>query len=281
MTMTMNKLLCLVALFGVITSCERGIDLKEIEAMKAGAVKDSALLYYHHGLQIGEPLQAMQDFELREKPTEGDSDIAVNKGDTLIPTGIMTPPKGSIMVKMKAIRGGKIVAEGWKRAGSRFAEDVGPLAWSALFFNWSDWSLSLLILCILVIVLHRGWKWLYVMIQNRRRKSLCTNCRLKFKPFYYISASFAAFILAYIACRGGVASSLYYHPDIFAHWSEYPFIVKLLPIAVALLTVAIVGLFIEMIVKMKSVWIPIPFIGTLARGVVMIVALVMLFQWIF
>ena len=280
----MNKLhfLLVIGLLSIFTSCKRGINLDEIKAMEAGAAKESAMCYYENGFVLGQPLQAMEEFEIRSKPNvKIDADIAVNKGDSIIPISLKVIPTEKseyTMAELHIIRDGKIVAEGWIPIGV-FADYIGPFAWTSVLYDWDGWLISIIVFGIFIIGIHRLWLWLYGMIQERRNKPDCTDCDFKFIFFFLASSLALGGMFTYLAFNKEITASLFYNPDITAHWSEYPFVVKLLPFLILFFVITSIGMLVEMIVKMKSGWAILHFIGWFSIGATAI-ALTVVLSWI-
>lgn len=299
--------LCVITAFA---SCKRGINADDILTMEEGASRDSAICYYSFGFYLNQPLQAVDTFSVSKEPYNGEKsarnkidfegktysgDIMVLKGDTLIPTNIFvyhTGKETNILwsykqvasevwsIKFKIIRDGKPVDEGWNTYDMHFVKDIAPFAWTAIFHDWDAWVASFIFFGGFLVLIHRLWLWIYRKIQKRRQKPDITRCGLKLH-FVFVGFSFLIAVMCiYFAFNASVVSNLYYNPNMIIHWSEYPFVVKLFPFLLLLFVATMVGMFIEMMKKMKSAWFIIHFIGWFALGCFTI-GMTLLASWLF
>ncbi|MDR1730007.1 MAG: hypothetical protein LBR52_05030 [Prevotellaceae bacterium] len=298
--------LCTIAAF---SSCKRGLKADDILAIEDKAARDSMICYYLCGFYLNQPLEAADTFAIRKEPytgkqkdfseiTVGDKtysgEILVHKGDTLIPAEIFVYSTGAqynflyghkqrdaeiISVKLKIIRDGKAAAEGWKTYNTFFVKEIAPFAWTAIFGDWDNWVISFIIFGGFLVLVHRLWLWIYRKVQKFRDARDATDSGLKLH-FVFVGCCFLiAVMCVYLAFNTAVLSSLYFNPDIFAHWSEYPFVVKLFPFLILITAVSAAGMFIEMMKKMKSPWFIIHFIGWFALGC-LIIGLTLLTSWL-
>ncbi len=73
--------------------------------------------------------------------------------------------------------------------------------------------------------------------------------------------------------------ALRFNPDFFAHWSEYPLIVKMLPFIGGLWIIMGIAMLFEMIIKYRTLWLIIYYPAKIAIGV-LIVSAVILASWL-
>ena len=267
----------------VLCSCQRGIDITKIEAMPEGAAKDSAMLYYYQGVRPG-------DFVIVKKSTKDelneindsaipiylttsaevkrDQDLNVTnkvcqifRGDTLQIVGgydkslsrekFMQKTDYSHAVIVKAIKNGKTVGEGWCDAGM-----FNPLQhnWAIVFYQPQDVLALLFIFGGAFFLVFLLWKLIYWLVVSKIRKNVCFYQRDKiyFKAIYLIVSALVGLFIFYVDYNEDLVSSLKFNPDFFAHFSEYPFMLKLLPLMILLWIASTIGMLWEMIKKFKT-----------------------------
>lgn len=186
----------------VLCSCQRGIDIAKIEAMPDGVAKDSAMLYYYQGLRIGDLVtvekstkperNAINDsvfpiYLTTSAEVERDENLKVKNpvcqifsGDTLqIVEGysrslsrgkFMQKAAQSYSVRVKALKNGKTVGEGWC-----YANIFSPLQhnWSIVFYQPVDVLALLFVFGGAILVLFLLWKLIYWIIESKIRKKVC------------------------------------------------------------------------------------------------------------
>ena len=294
----------------VLCSCQRGIDITKIEAMPEGAAKDSAMLYYYQGVRPG-------DFVIVKKSTKDelneindsaipiylttsaevkrDQDLNVTnkvcqifRGDTLQIVGgydkslsrekFMKKTDYSHAVIVKAIKNGKTVGEGWCDAGM-----FNPLQhnWAIVFYQPQDVLALLFIFGGAFFLVFLLWKLIYWLVVSKIRKNVCFYQRDKiyFKAIYLIVSALVGLFIFYVDYNEDLVSSLKFNPDFFAHFSEYPFMLKLLPLMILLWIASTIGMLWEMIKKFKTWWLIIYFPGIWSIGF-LIIALIFATSWL-
>ena len=294
----------------VLCSCQRGIDITKIEAMPEGAAKDSAMLYYYQGVRPG-------DFVIVKKSTKDelneindsaipiylttsaevkrDQDLNVTnkvcqifRGDTLQIVGgydkslsrekFMQKTDYSHAVIVKAIKNGKTVGEGWCDAGM-----FNPLQhnWAIVFYQPQDVLALLFIFGGAFFLVFLLWKLIYWLVVSKIRKNVCFYQRDKiyFKAIYLIVSALVGLFIFYVDYNEDLVSSLKFNPDFFAHFSEYPFMLKLLPLMILLWIASTIGMLWEMIKIFKTWWLIIYFPGIWSIGF-LIIALIFATSWL-
>jgi hypothetical protein len=292
------------------TSCKRGINIDAIEAMGKGAAKDSAMLYYYLGLKPGDRVRiekstrpeydAMQDANLplylttspeikRDKNLKVLNQVCqVFRGDTLQVVGeynqsewnkeFMQKQNYSRFVKVRAVKNGKIAGEGWF-----YANGLLPLQhnWAVVFYQPVDVLAVLFIFGSLILVVYLLWKLIYWLIEDKIRKKDCfwQDEKIYFKAAYLIMSTLVGLMVFYVDYNDELVNSLKFNPNFFAHFSEYPFLLKLLPAIALLWVVSTVGMLWEMIKKFHTLWLIIYFPGIWSIGF-LLVALVFAVSWL-
>ena len=293
----------------VLCSCQRGIDITKIEAMPEGAAKDSAMLYYYQGVRPGDFVTVKKSTkdELNEindsaipiylttsAEVKRDQDLNVTnkvcqifRGDTLQIVGgydkslsrekFMQKTDYSHAVIVKAIKNGKTVGEGWCDAGM-----FNPLQhnWAIVFYQPQDVLALLFIFGGAFFLVFLLWKLIYWLVVSKIRKNVCFYQRDKiyFKAIYLIVSALVGLFIFYVDYNEDLVSSLKFNPDFFAHFSEYPFMLKLLPLMILLWIASTIGMMWEMIKKFKTWWL-IYFPGIWSIGF-LIIALIFATSWL-
>jgi hypothetical protein len=278
--------------------------------MSEGAAKDSAMLYYCLGLRSGDRVRveksAKPEYDsirdvnhplyLTTSPEiKRDKDLKVLnrvcrvfRGDTLQIVGeyrqnkwnkkFMQKQNYSRFVKVRAVKNGKIAGEGWFHA-----DGLLPLQhnWAVVFYQPGDVLALLFVFGGFILAVYLLWKLIYRLIERKIRKKDCfwQDKKIRFKAVYLMMSILAGLMVFYVDYNDELVNSLKFNPDFFAHFSEYPFLLKLLP-AVALLWVAsTVGMLWEMIKKFRTLWLIIYFPGIWSIGF-LLVALVFAASWL-
>ena len=294
----------------VLCSCQRGIDITKIEAMPEGAAKDSAMLYYYQGVRPGDFVTVKKSTkdELNEindsaipiylttsAEVKRDQDLNVTnkvcqifRGDTLQIVGgydkslsrekFMQKTDYSHAVIVKAIKNGKTVGEGWCDAGM-----FNPLQhnWAIVFYQPQDVLALLFIFGGAFFLVFLLWKLIYWLVVSKIRKNVCFYQRDKiyFKAIYLIVSALVGLFIFYVDYNEDLVSSLKFNPDFFAHFSEYPFMLKLLPLMILLWIASTIGMLWEMIKKFNTWWLIIYFPGIWSIGF-LIIALIFATSWL-
>lgn len=294
----------------VLCSCQRGIDITKIEAMPEGAAKDSAMLYYYQGVRPGDFVTVKKSTkdELNEindsaipiylttsAEVKRDQDLNVTnkvcqifRGDTLQIVGgydkslsrekFMQKTDYSHAVIVKATKNGKTVGEGWCDASM-----FNPLQhnWAIVFYQPQDVLALLFIFGGAIFLIFLLWKLIYWLIVSKIRKNVCFYQRDKiyFKAIYLIVSALVGLFIFYVDYNDDLVNSLKFNPDFFAHFSEYPLMLKLLPVMVLLWIASTIGMLWEMIKKFKTGWLVIYFPGIWSIGF-LIVALIFATSWL-
>jgi hypothetical protein len=276
------------------SSCTRGIDKAAIEAMPAGAAKDSALLHYDYGMSMNQPLVL---FTQPSDSTHGlysnpnhygqnkiPEDIRLNAGDTIVPTGYRTfsiPSKltgknfDATLIRFDLIKAGKVAASGW----SQYNNEYAPLAWTRIFADYVSWIIIVCFLSILFVLLSRTVMWFYH--HSRRKKKLPDVTKQRFWGLYlYLLVSLWVTVMCvYLIHHEEEALNIYYHPNMFAHWSEYATMTQLIPVVALLWLASIVAMGVEMYRKMRSGWFYFNYLAWLFLGF-LIISLGLIVSWI-
>lgn len=294
--------LCTLLLF---SSCERGINYAEIEAMPDGAAKDSAMLYYYQGLQAGDKVRVEKSTDPERNVAEDERipiylisspDIKRNeknicqvfRGDTLQILGeyrrdisrgkFMQKTDYSEYVKVRAIKNGKSSGEGWI-----YIAGLEPLQhnWAYVFYHSDDTVALLFIFGGLLLVFYLLWKLIYWIIEGKIRKKDCfwQGKKIYFKAVYLLMSALAGLVIFYVTFNDALVNSLKFNPDFFAHFSEYPFLLKLLPVVTLLWLASAIGMLCEMINKFRTFWLIVYFPGIWSIGW-LIISLVFVTGWL-
>lgn len=303
--MKRNRFFILLALIGLsttmmFTSCKRQLKRVDIRTIESTEEQNSMWCYFYNGYYLNQPLKARQNFlldnEHYQKDVKRDSqkqylgeeflgygDFIVLKGDRVIPIEIVRCSKYKptntvfdapfskkddwIETKFQVVRDGKVVGEGWQDFRLvRSSYYLAPFTWTVMFGNWKSWIAWFIILGGLIVLVHR------LMLRSHRRDLERNNepdeTKGMYLPYIYTAFSFLlgiVFIYLYF-CPSEVAS-LYFNPNIFAHWSEYATMVKAFPFLLILFIATAVGMFFEMNNKMPDIGaVILHFIGWLAMG---------------
>lgn len=309
-TLLKTTFICVCALFS-LSSCQRGINLEAIQDMKNGPAKDSALLYYYYGLKPGYLVVATDSFYIntqakskfsgkKEKITyKGIKDFEmavddyrgarVRQGDTLQILGgfhreILKNGKDCDFIQVRLIKNGKTVADGWN--WFHISQMALPYTtWTSIFSSDStermENILSFIIIALGIIVLYLVWKLIYWIIVKKIRKEICfwQYSKAKTVPFYYLSSVLVGLMYFFIDFSKPLTYALRFNPDFFAHWSEYPLIVKMLPFIGGLWIIMSIAMLFEMIIKYRTLWLIIYYPAKIAIGV-LIVSAVILASWL-
>jgi hypothetical protein len=278
--------------------------------MGNGAAKDSARLYYYLGLRQG-------DWVTVEKSTRPEMNLLhdsltphyltttpeikrdknlkvlnrvcqVFRGDTLQIVGdykrevarekFMQKTGYSNCIKVKAIKNGKTAGEGWC-----YADCFNPLPhnWAIIFYQPVDVLALLFIFGGIIVVFYLLWKLVYWLIVDKIRKKECfwQERKIYFKAVYLIMSLLVGLMIFYVNFNEELVYSLKFNPDFFAHFSEYPFLLKLLPLVSLLWIGSATGMCIEMIKKFRTLWLIIYFPGTWSIGFLLI-TLVFAASWL-
>lgn len=306
--------MAVIALIVSFSSCKRAINIDEINAMAAGAQKDSALLYYYTGLQKGDMLIAVDTFYLNKQAKSefkgkkevrpgSDFEWAVDEyrgariftGDTLMVVGgyghqvfenaKKTHAKHRSFVQVERIENGKQTAKGWtvgQHDLCRLVQPDAPVWWSYFFHvSSTDFMLHLIILSLFVVLIALVWRLIYWLIVRFALKSEAfwtEDSIISQYVFLVLSAALAVFIFL-IRIDESLIVSLRFNPDFFAHWGEYPLFIKILPFVLGLWILSAIAMAWEMAVKFKSWWLLIYYPGKLALGC-FIVGVVILAGWL-
>jgi hypothetical protein len=304
-------MLAFVGLSAMISSsCTRGINLTEIEKMPDCAAKDSAMLYYYIGLKAGDLVRtdksnnpeynAKSDaespvyiFAAAEAKYDKNGKMQnavcqVFRGDTLLILGgyyrtfisksFMQKAKYKETIKVKAIKNGKATGTGWF-----YTNSLMPLKhnWAIVFYD----SLSIAIILILfgfsVLAVYLLWRLIYWIIVEKIRKEECfwQSEDIHFKWVFLIMSVLIGLMIFYINYNDELVTSLKFNPDFFAHFSEYPLLLKCAPFVGLLWIISIVGMLWEMIKKFKTLWLIFYFAGMLSIGFLCI-SLIFLASWL-
>ena len=301
--------LCLCSII-VFASCTRGINIETIEAMSEGAAKDSAMLYYYLGLKPGDRVRvekstkpgydAARDANLplylttspeikRDKNLKVLNQVCqVFRGDTLQIAGeygqrawtkeFMQKQNYSRSVKVRAVKNGKIAGEGWF-----YADGLLPLQhnWTIIFYQPGDVLALLFVFGGIILVIFLLWKLVYWLVVDKIRKKDCfwQGKKIYFKAVYLIMSILAGLMIFYVDYNDELVNSLKFNSNFFAHFPEYPFLLKLLPAAALLWVASTVGMLWEMIKKFRTLWLIIYFPGIWSIGF-LLVALVFVASWL-
>lgn len=285
----------------ILASCKRGIDINAIEAMPEGTDKTAAMLYYYQGLRKGDTITV----EKSSKPKENSAmdlnapiylttspeikrDVnlkvlnavcQVFRGDTLVVLGefernvwgggFMKKANSSESIKVTHIKNGKPNKDGWFYAG--LATPLDP-NWAYVFYDADGTAALLVIFGGMLLVVYLLWKLIYWIVQCkiRRREAFYEDVKIYFKPIYFILSAIVGLIVFYVDYNNDIVNSLKFNPNFLVHFSEYPFLLKLLPLVLLLWVVSSVGMLWEMIKKYKTWWLIIYFPGTWSIGLVLI-----------
>jgi len=295
----------ILAVLITLSSCQRGIDITQIEAMPNGAAKDSAMLYYYTGLKAGDSVRVEYDHDdlernkildknnplyLYKTADYGDKNQAyqINRGDTLI---ILGAHKHSVVenkkfmqkdaqrdyVKVGVLKYGKQGKFGWISAGG-----IEPMqhSWTMIFYDSVGVVGLMLILSLPLLVLFLVWKFLYWLIQDKIRNKECFYSQKKvyFKPIYFLISTLVGLFVFIVDFDGTLVNSLKFNPNFVANFSEYPLLLKLFPLLVLLWIGSMIGMLWGMIKKYKTWWLLIYFPGIWSIGIVML-ALIFAASW--
>ncbi len=294
----------------VLCSCQRGIDIAKIEAMPESAAKDSAMLYYYQGIKIGElvtvkkstkpEMNLLNDsispiYLTTSAEIERDENLNVKnpvcqvlRGDTLQVVGgysrelsrekFMQKTDYSHAVRVKAIKNGKIIGEGWCDANI-----FSPVQhnWAIVFYQPVDVLALFFIFGGAIFMVFLLWKLIYWLIESKIRKRYCfyQGEKIYFKSIYLIVSALVGLFVFYVDYNDDLVNSLKFNPNFFAHFSEYPFMLKLLPFIISLWVASTVGMLWEMIKKFRTLWLIIYFPGIWSIGF-LIIALVFAASWL-
>lgn len=103
--------------------------------------------------------------------------------------------------------------------------------------------------------------------------------KIYFKSIYLIVSALVGLFVFYVDYNEDLVNSLKFNPDFFAHFSEYPFLLKLLPLMVLLWLASTIGMLWEMIKKFRTLWLIIYFPGIWSIGF-LIITLVFATSWL-
>ena len=242
-------------------------------------INDSAIPIY---LTTSAEVKRDQDLNVTNKVCQ------IFRGDTLQIVGgydkslsrekFMQKTDYSHAVIVKAIKNGKTVGEGWCDAGM-----FNPLQhnWAIVFYQPQDVLALLFIFGGAFFLVFLLWKLIYWLVVSKIRKNVCFYQRDKiyFKAIYLIVSALVGLFIFYVDYNEDLVSSLKFNPDFFAHFSEYPFMLKLLPLMILLWIASTIGMLWKMIKKFKTWWLIIYFPGIWSIGF-LIIALIFATSWL-
>jgi hypothetical protein len=135
-----------------------------------------------------------------------------------------------------------------------------------MFGSWKVWIAWFIILGGLIVLAHR-----LGFVRPHRKEIEESNEPDETKGIFTYVFTLFGFLLGivfiYFYFNPSEIASLYFNPNIFAHWSEYAPIVKSFPFLLILFVASAVGMFFEMKKKMSHIGLVIiHFIGWLAMG---------------
>jgi len=308
------KLMVFTALFLSFASCKRGIDIHAINAMPEGAQKDSAALYYYTGLQKGDMLIATDTFYINTKAKsefKGKKEVRpgsdfqwsvdeyrgarIFTGDTLRVAGgykhVVLEKATKIkaaryqgFVQVERIQNGKLTAQGWtvgQHDLCRLVQPDAPVWWPYLFnISSVDFIAELIIVSLFVVLLALFWRLIYWLIIRFIVKSgvFWKQAPIISQSVFLISSAVLALLVFFIQMNDPLTISLRFNPDFFAHWSEYPLFLKIIPFLLAVWVLSAIAMAWEMAAKFKTWWLLIYYPGKLALGF-LVVGLVMVAGW--
>ncbi len=271
-------------------SCNRGITRDQILAMPDGPVKDSTLLYYHTGMVKGQMVVPVDTFFLssRAKPEYKDGvnlyqSAKVVPGDSLMLLGGINQTitkKGNFRknlvntaIQLRLFRDGHKVADGWLLYNeSSLANPKASSLWNIIFSSISiNMLLTLFVFALAVAIVYWIWKFIYKRVTDPFWEDSSILCQ----TIYFILSAAVAVIYFFIKLDDSLLMFLRFNPDFFAHWSQYPILVKVAPFVVGLWLLSIIGMLWEMICKYSTLWLLIYFPGKLSLGVLIIVLMMM------
>ncbi|MDL2224211.1 hypothetical protein LJB92_02740 [Bacteroidales bacterium OttesenSCG-928-M06] len=259
--------------------------------MPNGAAKDSAMLYYYMGLRQGDTVMvsksdkpeynAMKDsitplYLTSTIESDGNNGYQVRRGDTLIILGghshsviegkkFMAKDRIYDVVMVRAIKNGKPTQSGWFDASH-----ISPLRhnWAMVFYEPVDVMGLSLIFSGAILLIFLIWKFFYWLIQNKIRDKECfyNNGKIYFKSIYLLLSALVGVFIFYIDYNETLVNSLKFSPNFFANFSEYPLFLKLFPLLILLWAGSAIGMFCEMVKKLRSLWLIIYFPGIWAFG---------------
>jgi len=299
----------------IFSSCKKGVNLEKIAAMEEGVAKDSAMLYYYQGLKAGDLVRmmyysdpeknAMNDTVAPQYLTTSPKDIVkartdknykeqkkvcrVFYGDTLQILGgysricyeknIIQRDKYDEYVKVRAIKNGRTAGEGWFFAGF-----LKPLKhnWAVVFYAAGDDVVPMMIVYSLIILAAFGlWKLIHWLIVDKMCDDECfwKDEELLFKKVYLIMSGLVGLMIFYVHFNDELVNSLKFNPDFFVHFSEYPFLLKLLPLVVLLWLASAIAMLWEMITEFRTGWVIVYFPGILSIGF-LVIALTFIASWL-
>lgn len=305
---TLSKItfICLCSILS-FSSCKRGINLETIQNMENGSAKDSALLYYYYGLKPGYLLVATDSFYINTQPKSQfsgkkekivykgikDFEMAVDDyrgarvraGDTLQIMGgfkneVMKNGKERDFIQVRLIKNGKKVADGWN--WFHISQMALPYTtWTSIFSSNAtermENILTIITLALGVIALYLLWKLIYWIIVKKIRKGFCfwQYPKAFTIPLYYLASVLVGLMYFFIDFNEPLTYALRFNPDFFAHWSEYPLLLKMLPFVLGLWFITAIAMLIEVIAKYRTLWLLIYYPGKIAVGVLIVSAVIM------
>jgi hypothetical protein len=265
--------------------------------MSPGAAQDSARLHYDYGMTMGEQLVVyphgkIVDFGLYKRAQTlaqdeyVEPDIQLAFGDTIVPVayrsfsfesdrgnGVKT--RTANLIQFDLIKNGKVSATGW----STYEPEYAPMKWTRFLGDYVALIIVLTVVGFAFAIIYWLWLWIYRKIQDWRGREDVTDEDIWFKYIYVFLSLALSLLCVYLVHNEEEALNIYYHPDMFAHWSEYATLTKFIPFVVMLWLVSIVAMGVEMLVKMRSIWFIMTYIGWLFIGF-LIIGLTLIASWI-
>lgn len=309
------KLIACIALFLSLASCKRGINIDEINSMPEGIQKDSAFLYYYTGLKKGDMLIATDTFYINTKAKSEYKDkkevrpgsdfqwsvdeyrgARIFTGDTLMVVGgykhqifkhvkKATASKYQGFVQVERIQNGEVTAKGWTVGQHNLCKLVQPdtPVWWSYFFNVSsaDFLVTLIFLSLFVVLIALFWRLIYWLVIRFLVKSevFWKQSSIVSQYVFLISSATLALLVFFIQTDDPLIISLRFNPDFFAHWSEYPLFLKIVPFVLVIWVLSAIAMAWEMAAKFRTWWLLIYYPGKLALGC-LIVGLVIVAGWV-
>lgn len=294
--------ICLMPLF---CSCERNVELPSADQKTTEAAE--ARLYYYYGLKPGMTVIAVDSFYLNTAPKSEFSgkkefitykgiknfEMAVDDyrgsriyvGDSLQIVGgfernILKNGKEQDCISVRKITDGTPGGEQWNIHGIVHMAPTES-SWTSIFSSNATERMenigSLILIALMVLAVYYVWLLIYWLIVSKIKGDECfwKYERIVSRPLFYLASILIGFLYFLIDFSESLTYSLRFNPDIFVTWSEQPLCVKMIPFVAAIWFVLAIIMLVEMIIKLRTIWLIIYYPGKIAIGLLIVAAVIM------